>query len=218
MREAVSKIVADVRATYRDASPDIALDLINTIHRELCSEFPIYTSTIVVPLVSGQSEYEMTEDICWIRDARYVESENSWHPLTPGSCEELDASSPGWRWSSLPSVPSTIYIDSGNIGLHPAPSVSSVAGPQIYPRVDIVAAVHEPLAHDGYLPYGIRTRAPWVNGARMLYAQMYDKPSAEAYTVLYERSVAMLQRMLGRRARYHRRVPRPARSAAVRQI
>lgn len=220
MPETVAKIVADVRGTFKDASPDIILDLVNTIHGELCSMYPIYTSTIQIPVVAGQMEYDIEDDVCWVRDARYVESEAAWRTLAPSSCQELDSMSPGWRWSMAPSVPDKIYVDSGKIGVVPAPSVSSVATPQgPLPRVEAVVAVFRELAHDSQLPRNIRTRAPWVNGARMLYAQMYDKQAAEAFKVLYDRSLLGLERMLKGFVRQYRIVPRPARvSSAVRQV
>lgn len=215
MAEAVSKIVADVRGTYPNASPDLVLDLVNSIHQELCSTVAIDTSTIDVSLTAGQREYPIGANVSWIRAARYMESADAWHALRPASAEELDSASPGWRWAQPSGPPTMIYVDGGNIGLHPVPPTTTSGG---YPKVEIVAATHSVLTHQSFLPEGIHTRLPWVHGARMLYALMHDKQNAPVFEALYQRSVEQLRTLLGGRNRYHRRVPRPSGFGGVRQI
>lgn len=215
MPETVEKMIADVRGTFPDASPDIVLDCLNTIHQELCLEFPVETATYTVNVQSGVGEYDIDDTVAWIRAARYMESADSWQSLSPTNADEMDSSNAGWRWDTPSGIPSSIYIDGGKVGLYPIPD-STTSG--TYPKVEIVATVYTELAFDSVLPDTVRTRSAWVNGARMLIAHMMDRDRAGDYAVLYERSIAQLARMLGRRNRHHRRVPQPRGSFVARQV
>jgi hypothetical protein len=216
MAESVSRVISDVLLTFPDANPSIVLDCVNRVHRDLCNEFPVYASTMTIPLVAGQRDYSIERDITAILAVAHVRGpgRHEYEMLYPVSVQDMDRLEADWR--RLPDGrPNSFYVYAGKVGLVPPPKDSTVSG---YPILEVEITEFVELASGDELPSCIKSRQVYVQGARRFYAEMVARDQVEFYDILYQREIQDLERVMGRRNRNFRSKMTPSSLPSVTQI
>jgi len=201
MAEKVQQAIADVRLVYPNANPLIVLDLLNSVHTDLCADWPIERVTEDIELAEGTAEYEIPDGVLFVRSARYYSDADSVYVLPAVSADDLDVTDPEWRTADSATVPIGFYIDGGYIGLYPPPDTTSVDG---YPNLTIEGCKCTPLTFDGDLPSSIKNRKVYTTGAKMLYAETSDKENYSLYRKLHTEERNNMERVMGRRNRRYK--------------
>lgn len=131
----VDEVVEYIRHRYKSASVTACIQAITSAYSMIASEYPMNTREDEIFLTSGVSEYALEEDVTGIRVATYFESvdDTRGRNLMTITTQELDASNRVWR-TMTPTRPRQIYSEFGQIGLVPAPNVTSAGSPS-YPKI-----------------------------------------------------------------------------------
>lgn len=216
MAETVAQVISDVQLAFDNANTAILLDCVNRVHRDLCSEFPLFRETVDVTLTAGTREYALDPDIMRVRVATYFTSATAFTVLRPTAVADLDQSKRAWR-QILPSQMRWFYLDAGFIGFLPPPDTTT-DGVSGYPKVQLETVKVTTLTMSSNLPDAIRSRQVYVQGARRFYAEMDAKDQVEFYDKLYQAEINDLERILGRRNSRYRLKATPSEGYAAYQV
>ena len=208
--------VASLYSTAQSHFPDIPqatfLSLLNDVHQEIIENIRLTPDvTVTISLVAGQQEYALPDTVLRIWDAAYISQSGDYQKLRQTNVDWLDYNCPGWRNYS-PSTPYRIYDRGGNIGLVPAPSLSTTGG---YPIVSLVCSQTSdtPLGIDDSLPSTARTGNAWTYRVLERWCDMNHPESSSFFAGLsareYERLITYSYGRMSRdKASVQMRIPR----------
>lgn len=194
MPSTVTAIVSSFRTEgfYPDCPSAVAGALFEDVYREVLSTIQIRNTTVSIPLVAGQREYDLSEDVFKVHEAYYEESSDAsgWFVLEETSMDALVRLEKGWRAFTGDSRPlrywtsSTVDGDSGKpvLALDPVPPATTSG---TYPRVRLYVTQYAPLTGSETVPSGLLSDDVYLYGMAYKWAVRRDPERAGYWKQLY---------------------------------
>lgn len=175
MAISLATVASDTLAVVPDLDPSVGpytnfLDYVNRITPEILGDAEILsTTTVTATVVTGQQDYTLGDSVLKVLSCYYTPQSGaiSW-PLIPTSQSTLDTEFPGWRDTTIKTIPSYYFNDGDQIGVYPTSSVTASAG---FPILSfyVVAAPTYTIASS--LPAQVKNDDAWVYGVAQLFAE-----------------------------------------------
>lgn len=200
----IADIFTQVRLDFPSQSDAELLSDAQSIHDELCFDFKLIPGTLNLNVTAGTSEYSLTGDHVTVYSADYARSATDAEPLRVSHPDEMDEFRPNWRREPA-STPSWYYVESGKVGLVPAPSASTSG---TYPRLELRTGQRQTLAltpSPTNLPAGLVSYQAWVDGIKARAAIRVSDQRATSFAQMYDASRRRLSEQLHSSARRYRR-------------
>jgi hypothetical protein len=202
----VESILAFVNELIPDANRQLLLDLLNSVHEEICMLVPATKTTITIPVGGSVQEYDLQADVAWVRHCTYYATAASYgEHLFAVSVADMDKTDSQWRQVTA-GVPRKFYIDAGKVGLHPKPQAAIVSS---YPQIRIEGVTVSTLAADDSIPDAIPSVLAYRYGTAALAAAQLapeenrNEALVNLYSSMYERAKRSLEIVMARRNRQH---------------
>ncbi len=184
---------------------------LESVHRDLCTEFHLFRDTFDITLVEDQREYLLDTSITSVDDAVYFSEDGVYSPLQGINPEAEHNHSPGWQ-SGDSGTPAHFYVRNGYIGFDPTPDTATDTG---FPIVTISATVYQALITTDItptlqIPAAIPDGELYVHGVarKLLGRKIYDTANKEALRInaellqlakdQYEECLRELERVVSR--------------------
>lgn len=194
-----SEAISRFRLAYGQCDPDVALDYLNDVMRDLATYYQFLDGSASVSVTAGTREYALSTSsiMARIRSVQWLRSATDRSALCQTSTDWLDEHIPTWREMTQTTdrdEPTYVYFTVKSdglryIGFHPIPDETTSSG---YPSANLYGSVFGDVSADDSLPDVFPSLRVLTEGMKMFYAQDADKENFPFWQTVYfgERSAA----------------------------
>lgn len=191
----VGEAVSEVTQLRGDINETLAYAFMKKFHRWLCDHYILKTELFRVAVTDGVASYALDESIRRVRTVTYIQNANSYVALLPESTKDWDIVDPAWRQLGK-ATPQAFSAEEGFLTIKQTPNETSVgSGANMYPRLDVWAAVTPPFAKTDTLPADVYVDV-YTTGTILKWAEHNCPEQVQLLTYQLANQLATLEYML----------------------